>query len=222
MKNAQKLFGIIVIVAVIGLIMACGGDDGTTMIPVTGVTLNKSSVSMIVGDTETLITTIAPYNATNKTVTWSTSNEAIANVSNGTVTAVTEGTAIITVTTADGNKTKTCSVTVTGGSDGGDGELGESFTSIAAFKTWLDAQPANNAADPYIVKLNVSDLGGGSNADGSVGKALRDNSTKYVNLDLSGSTFTSFPVNDDYSAFYQCTSLTGVTIPNIKDIAENT
>jgi len=81
-------------------------------VPVTGVTLNKTSTNITVGGTETLIATIAPSNATNKDVTWSSSNPNIAIVTNGLVTAKTTGTADITVTTRDGNKKATCAVAV--------------------------------------------------------------------------------------------------------------
>jgi predicted lipoprotein with Yx(FWY)xxD motif len=87
---------------------------------------------------------------------------------------------------------------------------GQTFTGIAEFETWLDEQPANTAERPYTVKVNVSDLGGDSYTDGSLGKMLRDNDTKYVNLDLSGSTLTTI----EEGAFWYCTSLTSVTIPN--------
>ena len=79
---------------------------------VTGVTLNKTSANLTVGDTETLTATVAPSNATNKNVTWSTSDASVATVSNGAVKAVAPGTATITVTTVDGSKTATCTVTV--------------------------------------------------------------------------------------------------------------
>ena len=82
-------------------------------VPVTGVTLNKTSTSLYVGDTETLTATVAPDNATDKTVTWTSSNPSVATVENGVVTAVAPGTAVITVTTEDGAKTATCTVTVT-------------------------------------------------------------------------------------------------------------
>jgi len=104
----------------------------------------------------------------------------------------------------------------------------EPFTSIADFSNWLSSASPNTSATPYIVKLNVSDLGGSSYHSGSVGKALRDNNTKYVSLDLSGSTFTSIPCTNYYfveidgttspptpiGAFQGCTNLTGVAIPN--------
>lgn len=86
----------------------------TVTAPVTGVSLNKASLSLTKGSTETLTATITPSDATNKTVTWSSSNTAVATVdSNGKVTAVAGGTATITVKTSDGNKTATCAVTVT-------------------------------------------------------------------------------------------------------------
>ena len=82
-------------------------------VPVTGVNLNKTSLSLTVGGTDTLTATVQPDNATNKNVKWSTSNASIATVdANGEVTAVSAGTATITVTTADGSFTASCTVTV--------------------------------------------------------------------------------------------------------------
>lgn len=95
-----------------------GGKKATcniTVLPVavTGITLNKSSLSMLENDSETLIATIIPSNATNKAVSWSSSNSAVASVNaNGLVLAKAAGNAIITVTTEDGQKTANCSVSV--------------------------------------------------------------------------------------------------------------
>jgi len=81
-------------------------------VAVTGVTLDKSSHTMKVGDTVALTATVAPAEATDKTVTWESSAPAVATVSDGTVTAVAVGEATITVKTTDGEKTDTCAVTV--------------------------------------------------------------------------------------------------------------
>ena len=90
------------------------GDGGTTTtVSVTGVSLNKSSVNLVVGAVETLIPTINPSNATNKVVSWSSSNTAVATVSaSGTVTGLSVGSATITVITNNAGKTATCNVTV--------------------------------------------------------------------------------------------------------------
>ena len=83
-------------------------------VPVTGVSLSKTSTTITAGQTETLTATITPENASNKAVEWSTSDDTVAKVdANGKVTAVAPGTAKITVTTQDGGKTATCEVTVT-------------------------------------------------------------------------------------------------------------
>lgn len=76
-------------------------------------TLNKSSVTLAVGGTETLTATVAPENATDKSITFTSSDETVATVTpkQGKITAVAIGTATITVTTENG-KTATCEVTV--------------------------------------------------------------------------------------------------------------
>ena len=86
---------------------------GSTTVSVTGVSLNKTSLVLNAGETGTLSATVSPSNATNKNVTWSSSNTAVASVSGGTVTAVGAGQATITAKTADGGKTAACTVTVT-------------------------------------------------------------------------------------------------------------
>ena len=80
--------------------------------PVTSVTLDKTEATLEVKETVSLVATVAPANATNKDVIWTSDNDAIATVANGVVTAVAEGTATITVTTVDGALTATCVVTV--------------------------------------------------------------------------------------------------------------
>ncbi|MCG9967282.1 S-layer homology domain-containing protein [Pelotomaculum terephthalicicum JT] len=106
--------------ATITVTTADGGKTATCAVTVqaataaTGVTLNKTTATISVGATDQLTATIAPSSATNKSVTWSSSDPAVAAVdSNGKITAVAPGTATITVTTTDGGFTATCVVTVT-------------------------------------------------------------------------------------------------------------
>lgn len=84
-------------------------------VPVTSVTLNRSSLSLEEGQRASLCTTVCPDNATNRNVNWTSSNNTVATVSNGIVTAVTKGSARITATAADGSGCcDCCTVTVTG------------------------------------------------------------------------------------------------------------
>ena len=84
-----------------------------TPIAVTGVDVTPATASIEIGETVELTATVSPSDATNKTVTWSSSATSIATVSGGIVTGVSVGTARITVTTADGGFTDYCDVTVT-------------------------------------------------------------------------------------------------------------
>ena len=112
-------------------ITAKAGDKSATCAvtvaatPVTSVTLNRTSATLKVNETVTLTATVKPDDATDKTVTWSTSDANVASVSNGVVTAKKVGTA--TITAEAGGKTAVCTITVTGDGDtenvdGTDGE----------------------------------------------------------------------------------------------------
>ena len=96
---------------------SCSKDEDPKPTPpivsVTGVTLNKTGITLEVDGSETLTATVAPDNATNKKVTWKSDKPEIATVdASGKITGVKEGEATITVTTVDGGKTATCKVTV--------------------------------------------------------------------------------------------------------------
>jgi len=96
-----------------GFIATCNVKVEKLTIPVTGITLNKTSLTMQIAATEQLTAAVSPATATNRTVNWSSSNASVATVSStGLVTAISEGTAIIIVTTADGGFIATCNVKV--------------------------------------------------------------------------------------------------------------
>jgi uncharacterized protein (TIGR02145 family) len=91
-----------------------GVCEVTVTVAVAGIRLNRASATLRAGETEALIATVTPGNATNQNVTWSSSNPNIATVSSsGVVTAVSLGTAIIRVATEDGDFIDVCEVRVT-------------------------------------------------------------------------------------------------------------
>lgn len=104
------------------------------VVPATGVTLSGTT-SVKVGNTTTLTATVAPDNATNKNVTWTSSDTSVATVADGVVTGVAAGTATITVTTEDGGFTADCTVTVSRASSGGGGGGGSTSYTIAVEDT---------------------------------------------------------------------------------------
>lgn len=118
----QTMSALMSLAMISGFFFGCGPKEeplpptppAPTTVSVTGVSLNKTSLSLVEGGSETLTATVSPDNATNKAVSWKSSDSGVATVDgSGKVTAVKAGSATITVTTTDGGKTATCSVTVT-------------------------------------------------------------------------------------------------------------
>ena len=119
MKTRLFKYAVLLVAAVLlsAHFWSCSKEDVPEPIPpavaVTGVTLDKTSISLLVGDSETLTATVTPADAENQKLTWSSDKPAVATVDdNGKVTAVKAGEATVTVTTRDGGKTATCRVTV--------------------------------------------------------------------------------------------------------------
>ena len=114
----RKLTGFLTLVLLM-LVMGCGEEPTPaptptptpTPVAVTSVTLNQTLAELAVGETVILTAVVSPSNATDKTITWSSSNSGVATVSGGTVKGVAEGTA--TITASAGGKSATCSVKVT-------------------------------------------------------------------------------------------------------------
>ena len=175
------------------------------IVPVSQITLNKAEASISVGNSETLTATVAPENATNKALTWASSDEDVATVApDGTVTAVKVGTATITATAADGSgKSATCTVTViggttpsqpgssTGGSSGGSSSDRDSHDSNPVIKT-----ETKNNTDGSTTKTETRRDGSVTQTttgkDGSVTKTetKKDGSSVTENKVADGSTGT--------------------------------
>ena len=99
----------------------CSVTVSKNVVAVTSIALNKTSLSLKEGESETLVATVSPDNATDKTVTWSSTNTSVATVdASGRVTAIKEGTA--TITAKAGDKSATCAVTVKKKADSGQNE----------------------------------------------------------------------------------------------------
>ena len=121
-----------------------GGAWESGNVAVTGVQLNKTSTSLVVGGTETLFANVTPIDATNRNVNWSSSNPSIATVSaNGMITAVAAGTATITVTTVDGTRTANANVTV-------------SATALAVTGVSLPASISLNVGGAYTLTPTIT------------------------------------------------------------------
>ena len=123
MKSMVKFLGIIAIAAVIGFAFAAcdtgtspangGGDQNQPVnVAVTGITLTRTELHILMGRTGQLYAIVAPADASNTSVTWSSSNTNIATVEGGLVTAVSAGTATITATTVNGGFSARADVTV--------------------------------------------------------------------------------------------------------------
>ena len=92
------------------LLMAACGPKEDPVVAVSGVSLNQTSVTLSVGGSVSLTATVSPSDATDKTVTWASSNPSSVTVENGLVKAVSPGTASVTATA--GGKSAKCDVTV--------------------------------------------------------------------------------------------------------------
>lgn len=88
-------------------------NDNIPKVSVTGVTLSNTSLDLSKGNSIEVVATVAPSNATDKSITWESSNAAVATVNKGVVTAVSNGTAIIKAITVDGKISASCNVNVT-------------------------------------------------------------------------------------------------------------
>lgn len=130
---------------------------------VTGISVSPTEISLKVGETYTLECTVVPSDAANKDVEWSSGDETVATVNtDGLVTAVSEGSTNVTVTTLDGSFTANCSVSVTAGETDQDEE--SSVTDLSASAT----------ANCYLIsgsgqyRFDATTMGNGASVEGIV------------------------------------------------------
>lgn len=132
---------------------ATGEVKATVGIPVNGISLDQTAAGMMVGDSVTLNATVTPADATDNTVTWSSSDETVATVSGGTVTGKAAGTAVITATA--GGFSASCNVTVV--APVASVTIGGVTMNYSNLKSALNAVKACTAEDNAVVKV-LSDV----------------------------------------------------------------
>ena len=146
-----------------------------TVIAVTGVKLDQTTLILNAGKSAQLTATVSPSNATNKNVTWSSNNSNV-SVSGGKVTAKTAGSAIVTVTTADGGYTAQCNVTVNASTEVGHTELASlSLDGNCYFDTEILPDQNTNTEAKLYVKSGTTYICGARDDKYKYGYSMTDN-----------------------------------------------
>jgi uncharacterized protein YjdB len=149
-----------------------------TVVPVTGVSLDKSTLNIQKGERVTLVVTVRPSDATNQSVNWSTNNSNV-TVSNGMVTGKTAGTSVVTVTTDDGGYTAQCTINVTENTI----EPGESHTELESlsvdgncyFNTEILPDQNTNTETKLYIKSGTIHICGARDNNYKYGYTVTDN-----------------------------------------------
>lgn len=146
-----------------------------TVIAVTGVKLDQTTLTLNAGKSAQLTATVSPSNATNKNVTWSSNNSNV-SVSGGKVTAKTAGSAIVTVTTADGGYTAQCNVTVNASTEVGHTELASlSLDGNCYFNTEINPDQNTNTKAKWNLQSGTTYIAGALDDNYKFGYTCTDN-----------------------------------------------
>lgn len=175
------------------------GSGGSSFVAATGVSLSSNNLALVTGGTSALTATVSPANASNKNVTWSTSDPTVATVSDGTVTAVGTGSATITATATGGsNVTATCAVTVNAAPPIGDivyfNASGAQFSTAQSF----------SAAGGFQFQLPAIGWSNGDYIEVEFTRTTGQNNCSYY---LIGNS-TAFTYGTNYNGAY-CVALNG-------------
>lgn len=204
--------------------------------PVTGVKINGST-TMYVNGSQTLKAVITPNNASNKAVTWSSDNTKVATVDgNGKVTARGEGTATITVTTKDGNKTAKITITVRKrvadsvslNSGNRTMKVGDTFQLRATVKPndAADKSVTWSSSDPSTVKVENGKITALKPGSATITVRTSNGKTAKITVTVKSPEYviTLTPIKDEFDAIAQYTFVVtadGKTFTNYKQFVYN-
>lgn len=145
------------------------------VVSVTGVKLDQTTLTLNTGESAQLTATVSPSNATNKNVTWSSNNSNV-SVTGGKVTAKTAGSAIVTVTTADGGYTAQCNVTVNASTEVGHTELASlSLDGNCYFDTEIMPDQNTNTKAKWNLQSGTTYIAGARDDNYKFGYTCTDN-----------------------------------------------
>lgn len=182
-----------------------------TFINVEGITLNKNNTTIIKGQTETLVATILPNNASNTNYSWTSSNPSVATVDkNGKITGIKKGTATITITTEDGNHQADCVVEIVNPPLTADASIGLSFVTTSSgmyrgVNVTINASGGSENYTYYYIKLYK---------DGTlIGQSSNTNDDELFIVGFANGTYTAeFEVRDSENNVYKGTKSTQISV----------
>lgn len=150
-------------------------SEAPEVVAVTGVKLDQTTLTLNAGESAQLTATVSPSNATNKSVTWSANNNNV-SVSGGKVTAKTAGSAIVTVTTADGGYTAQCNVTVNASAEVGHTELASlNLDGNCYFDTEIMPDQNTNTKAKWNLQSGTTYIAGARDDNYKIGYTCTDN-----------------------------------------------
>lgn len=184
-------------------------DKAPSNIPVQSITLNHSESTLQVNKTLQLTPIFNPSEATNKNVTWDSSNKGFATVSpSGLVTGVGEGSCTITCTTQDGNKTASCNLQIENNQETHDGYIKENLKAYYNFTKYPDGYSGNvedlsgNNLIPNVTGLEYYTTGRNGIINGSL--MLNTHKTTATQLEIpTDSSFTTYPFSIELFAAFR-------------------